>query len=156
MVLLIIQLEISLSLQKILENFVSELCVTPLEFDKQVFGAVCDGVQQFMFILHNPGTESAATIIEVTDTFPSGYTNIVYNGTPFIKLCIEEGCWPQGYLAPDNAFRWTTNSIPPGESDTLILSVDVLPSGIYTNIAWVAGIQYTTEQRHGHEPHFCG
>jgi hypothetical protein len=121
-----------------LEAFVNELCVTPLELYKELNGAVCDGVQQFRFIIHNPGTESAATVVEVKDTFPSGYTNIVYNG-PQIKLCIGMQCWPQGYQAPDNAFRWTTNSLPPGESDTLILSVNVLPTGNYTNIAWAQG-----------------
>ncbi len=122
-----------------LEDFVTELCVTPLDLDKQLLGAVCDGVQEFMFIIHNPGTESAATVINVIDTFPTGYNNIVYNGPPGIKLCIGAACAAQGQPQPDNAFIWTTNSLPPGESDTLILSVNVLPTGNYMNIAWAQG-----------------
>ena len=122
-----------------LADFVNELCVTPLVFDKQLLGAVCDGVQQFMFIMHNPGEESAATAIQVIDTFPSGYTNIVYNGPPNIKLCIGSACANQGQPQPDNAFIWSKNSLPPGGSDTLILSVDVLPTGDHTNIGWAQG-----------------
>ncbi|MEP6646617.1 MAG: SdrD B-like domain-containing protein [Saprospiraceae bacterium] len=128
------------SLAADLAAFVSQLCNTPLTLDKQIYGAVCAGVQQFRFILHNPGTQSAATVVTVKDTFPSGYNNIVYNGPPAVKLCIGMACWPQGYNAPDNAFRWITNSIPPGGSDTLILSVNVLPQPAnYTNTAWAQG-----------------
>ncbi len=124
-----------------LQAFVSELCNTPLILNKQLFGAVCDSTQQFMFIISNPGTESAATFVEVRDTFPSGYENITYNGNePFIKLCIGAGCEPYGYVNhPPNAFIWTTNSVPPGGSDTLILSADLLPTGNYTNVAWALG-----------------
>lgn len=122
-----------------LEEFVDELCETPLEFYKQTLGAVCDSVQQFMFIIHNPGEESAATIVQVIDTFPTGYSNPIYTGTEPVKICYGPACESQGQPQPENAFIWTTTSLPPGASDTLILSVNVLPGGNHTNIGWAQG-----------------
>ena len=125
-----------------LEAFVEELCVTPLQLDKQLFGAVCDGVQQFRFILYNPGTESAATYIVTDDEFPSGYTNVTYNGPPFTKVKVNAACqdFPeQGYPPHTNGFRWVISSLPPGARDTLDISVTVLGSGNYDNHAQALG-----------------
>jgi hypothetical protein len=119
-----------------LADFVQELCETELIIDKQLLGSVCNGEQQFMFIMHNPGMVSAATGVQLFDTFPSGYTNIVYNGNPFIKLCIGAQCANQNQPMPDNGFIWSKNSLAPGASDTLILTVTVLDTGNYTNFAW--------------------
>ena len=125
-----------------LEDFVEDLCNSPLEIDKQLFGAVCDGLQQFRFILHNPGTESAATYIVTDDEFPSGYTNIQYLGPPGIKVRINAACqdFPEaGYPPHTNGFRWVVNSIPPLGYDTLIMWAEVLPSGDYDNFATAQG-----------------
>lgn len=125
-----------------LQDFVEELCASPLELDKQLFGAVCDGVQQFRFIVHNPGTESAATYVVVEDEFPTGYTNPQYYGGPFDKVKTQSATldFPeQGYPELPNGFRWIINSVPPGGSDTIEISVNVLPSGDYDNYATAQG-----------------
>ena len=125
-----------------LENFVEELCASPLELDKQLFGAVCNGVQQFRFIVHNPGTESAATYVVVEDEFPTGYSNPTYNGPPQTKVRTQGATldFPeQGYPVLPNGFRWVISSLPPGGSDTIEISVNVLPSGDYDNYATALG-----------------
>ena len=125
-----------------LEAFVEELCASPLELDKQLFGAVCNGVQQFRFIVHNPGTESAATYVVVEDEFPTGYTNPTYNGPPGVKVRTQGATldFPeQGYPVLPNGFRWVISSLPPGGSDTIEISVNVLPSGDYNNYATALG-----------------
>ena len=127
-----------------LGNFVEELCNTNLVLDKQLFGAVCNNVQQFRFILHNTGTQSAATLIETDDEFPSGYTNITYNIIPGHpqKVKINDQCldFPDvGDPAHLNGFRWVVNSIPPGGYDTLLISATVLGVGVYDNYATALG-----------------
>lgn len=125
-----------------LQNFVEELCASPLQLDKQLFGAVCNGVQQFRFIVHNPGTESAATYVVVEDEFPTGYTNPQYYGSPFDKVKTQSATldFPElGYPELPNGFRWAINSVPPGGSDTIEISVNVLASGDYNNYATAQG-----------------
>ena len=117
-----------------LEEFVEDLCRTTIEISKTILGPACNGVVDFMFIIKNTGTESSTLGVTVSDTFPSGYTNITYNGPPGFKLCpFLNPCIP---AQPPNAFVWLVFPIPPQGSDTLILSATVLPTGNYTNIAW--------------------
>ena len=77
-------------------------------------------------------SESAATYIVTDDEFPSGYTNVTYNGPPFTKVKVNAACldFPElGYPAHMNGFRWVVSSLPPGARDTLVISVNVLGSG---------------------------
>ena len=116
-----------------LANFILELCRTTIILEKDVVGPVCNGQVQFRFRVINTGTESAATNVIVTDTFPNGYANPTYDG-PFIKLCIGAACDPP--MAP-NGFSWVPFSVPPGDTVELILTVDVLPNGTFDNTATV-------------------
>ena len=67
------------------------------------------------------------------DTLPSGYDNPVFNGDPTIKVCFGADCSPAEF---DNTMLWIPGSIPPGDSVSITITVDVLPTGEYTNIAW--------------------
>ncbi len=116
-----------------LQAFILELCRTNIKIIKDVLGPVCNGKVQFRFRVINLGTVSAATNVIVTDTFPNGYANIVYTG-PQIKFCVGTDCDPD--LAP-NGFQWVPFSVPPGDTVTLILTVDYLAAGIHDNTAHV-------------------
>jgi hypothetical protein len=116
-----------------LSNFILELCRSTIVLEKDVLGPICNGQVQFRFRIINTGTESAATNVIMRDTFPSGYANPEYNG-PQIKICIGAACDPP---AAPNYVEWVPYSVPPGDTAELILTVDVLPTGNYTNTAWV-------------------
>ncbi|MFZ1678536.1 MAG: SdrD B-like domain-containing protein [Saprospiraceae bacterium] len=120
-----------------LQNFVLELCRSTMIILKDVLGPICNGMVQFRFRVINTGVQSSVTSVFVQDTFPAGYSNITYTG-PQIKYCSGAGCIPN---VPTNTFIWVPFSVDPGDTATLILTVDVTPgnysTGPYTNIAWV-------------------
>jgi len=113
-------------------NFIAELCRTTLVMEKDVTGPICDGKVQFRFRITNTGTESTATNVVMKDTFPSGYANPIYTGPP-IDICIGAACVP-----PESAnyVKWTPFAIEPGDTATLLLTVDVLSTGSKINTGW--------------------
>ncbi|HJW28846.1 MAG TPA: hypothetical protein VJ508_06290, partial [Saprospiraceae bacterium] len=120
------------SLADDLAAFIEELCRTTIITTKEVLGPICNGQVMFRFRIINLGSQSAATGVALTDTFPAGYDNPTYSG-PMIKICFEGACDP---VQPNNAFIWIPFSVPPLDTAELILTVDVL-SGNHVNTSWV-------------------
>ncbi len=117
-----------------LANFINELCRTTIQIDKSVLGPVCDDTVVFRFIIYNLGDQSATNAVVVSDTFPSGYTNLMFYGTAADKVCPFIFPCPSG--TPSNAIIWYAQPVPPLSSDTIYITATVLPSGNYTNTAW--------------------
>ncbi len=112
-------------------NFIAELCRTTLVMEKDVTGPICDGEVQFRFRIINTGTESTATNVIMKDTFPDGYANPVYSGP--LDVCIGGGCNPPQTA---NYVEWNAFAIEPGDTATLLITVDVLATGDYVNTGW--------------------
>ena len=112
-------------------NFIAELCRTTLVMEKDVTGPICDGEVQFRFRIINTGTESTATNVIMKDTFPDGYANPVYSGP--LDVCIGGGCNPPQTA---NYVEWDAFAIEPGDTATLLITVDVLATGNYVNTGW--------------------
>ena len=104
-----------------------ELCGTELSINKSLVsgGEVCVGSPtSFSIAVQNIGNDNNAGDVVVTDTFPTGYSNIGYSGA-------------ENVVISNNIVTWTVGQLTPNQSKTITLTADIISTaaGNLTNTA---------------------